>query len=637
MVPHPVQSVGDVIRMIFPRGTNQPTYVYANLTEIQKANPLAAWLLPPQLQTDLFAVAAYVCKVGGIVGFFNPDPYATGGEHGDFVFDRTHRDLLDTTAWRWRGGMRGGRRRYGDTDLTYQDRLQTCEHSSTPPEYVVTCWGDLIRNWDAPVHCGHYIHQEAVAAPPEWWRTVFSLLIISDLAMNRPFRGKEKTKHLSPMEMYLKSLFLAGDRAIPDAHARAADKGSKVSTAPRGPASLGLMADTTVACVMPKYRVAPVGTTLRNVTRNLALLPGRGEMRCVWDLQDKSMPNEDGGTLDILLIPAPFRLNAHDFAPCSSDGRPNDELHTNKPDWENFDVAQTWLGGKHDPTVGLNAVAESFISDCEKLLRAAKSETRKVNGVVFPEYALTHDIFMRLCDKLKDAEPRLEFVVAGSSDNCLDKRANTVLTRVWVGNDNKDHLTSSRRKHHRWRLDRRQVEMYGLGTALNPKVANWWETTPVGQRELHFHRFRRDSIFAALICEELARSDVCHDILRAIGPNLVFALLMDSAQLPNRWPGQYAAALADDPGSAVLSLTSYGLVERSNRLRSDGSQSIALWKDDTGKLVTIDMPKGEGARGVLLSLWSQHVKDQTILGKRSEIRAWRYSSHVAVGTLGLLS
>jgi hypothetical protein len=40
------------------------------------------------------------------------------------------------------------------------------------------------------------------------------------------------------------------------------------------------------------------------------------------------------------------------------------------------------------------------------------------------------------------------------------------------------HFTNSRRKHHRWRLDRAQVESYGLGSVLNPKVRNWWERTP---------------------------------------------------------------------------------------------------------------------------------------------------------------
>jgi hypothetical protein len=45
------------------------------------------------------------------------------------------------------------------------------------------------------------------------------------------------------------------------------------------------------------------------------------------------------------------------------------------------------------------------------------------------------------------------------------------------------------------------------------------------------------------------------DVMNAIGPNLVIALLMDGPQREHRWPGRYATVLADDPGSAVLTVT----------------------------------------------------------------------------------
>ena len=43
--------------------------------------------------------------------------------------------------------------------------------------------------------------------------------------------------------------------------------------------------------------------------------------------------------------------------------------------------------------------------------------------------------------------------------------------------------------------------------------------------------------------------------MHAIGPNLVFTLLMNGPQLKTRWPARYAKILADDPGSSVLSIT----------------------------------------------------------------------------------
>jgi hypothetical protein len=40
--------------------------------------------------------------------------------------------------------------------------------------------------------------------------------------------------------------------------------------------------------------------------------------------------------------------------------------------------------------------------------------------------------------------------------------------------------------------------------------------------------------------------------------------------------------LADDPGSAVLTLTSYGMAQRARPNRRDPSSIIALWKDPVG-------------------------------------------------------
>ena len=85
-----------------------------------------------------------------------------------------------------------------------------------------------------------------------------------------------------------------------------------------------------------------------------------------------------------------------------------------------------------------------------------------------------------------------------------------------------------------------------------------------------------------LICEDLARQDPVTEVIRAVGPNLVFALLMDGPQLRNRWASRYASVLAEDPGCSVLSLTSLGMSRRSRpRLESgpvvDRSSVIALW------------------------------------------------------------
>ncbi len=58
--------------------------------------------------------------------------------------------------------------------------------------------------------------------------------------------------------------------------------------------------------------------------------------------------------------------------------------------------------------------------------------------------------------------------------------------------------------------------------------------------------------------------------------------------------------LADDPGSAVLTLTSYGMVERSRPHGRDASRVVALWKDPTRGVREI--PLEPGAQAVLLTL-----------------------------------
>mmetsp|Transcript_18179 Transcript_18179/g.28459 ORF Transcript_18179/g.28459 Transcript_18179/m.28459 type:complete len:649 (-) Transcript_18179:7740-9686(-) len=643
MISKKTRSVGDVIKSVLPDGSNPPivTKFVIGKRVNKKAHAHYPWLVVPEVPTDLFAVAAHLCSVAGLLSYFNPSPYAKNGDNFQFVFNRDDRDEVDDMVWHWRGGRRGGRADHPDVDQVIDDP------GPRPPQTVQAVWDLLLANWDMPVVNGQYYRDPEHPMPPDWWRAVFSLCMISDLVCARIFQEPMERFQGMQLGSLIADLYSRTDEGLTPptensstGHIRSTgdpQDPTRTTTIPRGPASLTLMTDTSIVCVMPKIRVAAVGATMRNVSRNLALLPGRGEMRCFWDMTDTEPESEDKATLDILLIPAPFALSANDFRPCADQpddenpddfngfgpsGSANSKLHRDKPNWENFELRQPWIIGK--------TKQEEFIRDCVDLLKKAQAETRTVNAVVFPEYALTYDMFDRICFRLKEVEENLEFIIAGSSDNCDGETANTLLTRVWQKRNPTTHITNSRRKQHRWRLDRRQVESYGLGTSLNPLIANWWETSAISQRELYFHRFRQGSAFAALICEELARSDVCHDVLRSVGPNLVFALLMDSAQVPSRWSAQYAASLADDPGCSVLSFTSYGLVERANRLRSNGSASVALWKDDTGRLVEIPMPPGQGARGILLSLWSKHVQDQTITGKRSIVRAWRYSSHYPV-------
>jgi hypothetical protein len=81
---------------------------------------------------------------------------------------------------------------------------------------------------------------------------------------------------------------------------------------------------------------------------------------------------------------------------------------------------------------------------------------------------------------------------------------------------------------------------------------------------------------------------------------MVIAVLMDGPQWERRWPGRYATVLADDPGSAVLTLTSLGLVRRSVMPGEAEPRNIALWKEPDGQAQELKLPSG--ALALLLSL-----------------------------------
>jgi hypothetical protein len=139
-------------------------------------------------------------------------------------------------------------------------------------------------------------------------------------------------------------------------------------------------------------------------------------------------------------------------------------------------------------------------------------------------------------------------------------------------------------KHHRWCLDPAQTRAYQLAGQIT-SLQDVWEGTQIWSRELHFVTLGDWMTWSVLICEDLARQDPAADLIRAVGPNLLIALLMDGPQLRGRWPSRYASVLAEDPGTSVLTLTSLGMAERSRPvLRETGNRakpirSIALWRD----------------------------------------------------------
>jgi hypothetical protein len=156
-------------------------------------------------------------------------------------------------------------------------------------------------------------------------------------------------------------------------------------------------------------------------------------------------------------------------------------------------------------------------------------------------------------------------------------------------------------KHHPWKLDESQVIQYGLGGVLSP-YREWWEHIDCSGRRLHFISISENLVLCALVCEDLARPDPVANIVRAVGPNLVIALLMDGPQTKERWAARYATVLADDPGSSVLALTSLGMAQLSRPQTGPSRfRVVALWKDRFNGATEIELPPGNDAIAISLS------------------------------------
>lgn len=382
-------------------------------------------------------------------------------------------------------------------------------------------------------------------------------------------------------------------------------------------------ADRHVVCVQPKGRVAQIGCSVRNLSRNLALTGPVGGVRCNWQqLVQNADAAELRKSLNILLVPMPWEIRASSFQP------------TNLGGWGSFDIRQDWLPDKISGDAW-----DAFYGRITEIIGNALRDSDRIDAIVFPEMALTYPIFKKIFETVshhdKGLLPRLQFMISGSSNNCDGEEGNFVLTGIrendLVPGDGRARLIRvfSQRKHHRWKLNKDQIASYGLASSLMPSIP-WWENHCIESREINFFQFRRDAVFASLICEDLARSDPCHDIMRSVAPNLIFALLMDGPQLTTRWPARYAGSLADDPGSTVITLTSNGLVQRSNHQFTDGkSHSVGLIRDGRGTTREIALPPEHQA--ILLTLGTETVTDHTIDGRETNNASeWYYISQTPI-------
>ena len=344
--------------------------------------------------------------------------------------------------------------------------------------------------------------------------------------------------------------------------------------------------------VLPKMHVPQSGLNLRSFSHHLALIT-TSEIKPFW--LPGGVSNADRETLDLLLLPWPLKISAKNFRQVGRASR----TMKNLPENYGFFEYQ-----RDDAPDLINNVLET--------VQKIATKSGKPDVVVMPEGALTDSEFDQLSNMLYNQEIHLIAGVAGkkngdgTTQNCVRFNIPLMNQRIPV----------SQPKHHRWKLERNQIETYGLNL---PKTRQLWEHIPIKDRSLSFICVRDWLALCVLICEDLARPDPVGDLIRAVGPNLVIALLLDGPQLEGRWSGRYATALADDPGSSVLTLTSRGMTALSNPPGHVGAQrnvgKIALWKDIRGKSRVIDIGTGDAA---FLHIRAEEREEWTVDGRSNE-------------------
>lgn len=384
---------------------------------------------------------------------------------------------------------------------------------------------------------------------------------------------------------------------------------------PKLPVSLCRMVPKEEACVQPKSMNARLGCTLRSLSHHLSLLPPCTDVETAWSLGENADDIRDTRQpMNLLLVPFPYTIEGTCFVPGECCFGDKDFLG------RFFSMKQNWLmNGKRRISARL---VGAFLVD---LIREARREVGQVHGVILPELALNSRLSRDVAQALARSDSNLEVFICGAAstrDGIANNCTSTFLFKKNASGRRVIYTYWDQSKHHRWLLEKDQIKRYSIGAQLSPQTS-WWELTNIGNRTCRFCVIRGGISFTTLICEDLARIDPVQSVIRSIGPNLVVALLMDGPQLEQRWSGRYATVLADDPGSAVLTLTSLGLMQRSSRPGVPKSRQIALWKGSDGGTEELQLMPGDHA--LLVTLTNREEECHTMDGRSDGGTTYRLS------------
>ena len=341
--------------------------------------------------------------------------------------------------------------------------------------------------------------------------------------------------------------------------------------------------------VLPKQRTPQSGLTLRSLTHNLALCEST-QVTPAWHAVNFPLTDSGKSNFNLLILPWPDVVLPVDFSPIEDP------------------APESWLNSAQCGLFSYQRREQipQLLERIEKTLKAAQTKITPIHAIVFPELSLLnreYDHVVSLLDSLVESNTLRQetppILIAGIIGEAADRELGRNFAICNVPTQTEDTYWEQD-KHHRWFLERNQITRYGLGTRLDPN-RKWWEAMSLSQRKLHFLSLASWMSLCVLICEDLARPDPVADIVRAVGPNLVIALLLDGPQKENRWSARYASVLADDPGSSVLTVTCLGMVELSRDLKTQKvERKVALWRDSVNGTVELELPTG--ANGLVLCL-----------------------------------
>jgi hypothetical protein len=373
-------------------------------------------------------------------------------------------------------------------------------------------------------------------------------------------------------------------------------------------------ADKHVGAVHVKSTVCQSGVSLNSITHNMAFIKPEINLKII-DRDEGPIVKD---VLNILILPWPLNVPRESFTPI------NNGHHM-------LEMENDFGFFSYEPHEKIE------VGDILTTIHEANEVMGSIDLVVLPECALEQKLAQELADKLiidsKERGYNCPAFISGTyevSNGAYGRNQLTMFVPPDTENEEIERAEPDilvQNKHHRWFLDRPQLFNYKLGSLLSP-ARKWWEFIDVSDRSLITYKCHQQSVqISPLICEDLARQDPVAPAVRALGPTLIVALLLDGAQLKNRWPGRYASFLSEDPGSSVLTVSPLGMTLRSDGTGFPPSRGVAFWSEP-GDYRELSLENDKKA--IVLTLEKRSLRQWTADGRRHERVSLHYAGNICL-------